>query len=51
MARVIWTLNRSLTNEQITAMYALADKCRVSIMLWGNTPSPARDAFTWSVKG
>ncbi|MFD7757874.1 hypothetical protein [Streptomyces sp. NPDC059757] len=51
MARRIFTLNRSLTDEQITAMYALAEKLKVDICLWGNTPSPARDSFTWSVVG
>jgi hypothetical protein len=51
MARTIWTLNRSLTDAQITAMYALAEKLKVGICLYGNTPSPTRDSFTWYIRG
>lgn len=51
MAQVIWNIEKSLTDAQITAMYAIAEKVKVSIMLWQNTPSPARDAFRWSVRG
>ncbi|MFB8025968.1 MULTISPECIES: hypothetical protein [unclassified Streptomyces] len=51
MARRIFTLNQSLTDEQITAMYDLSEELHVVIGLWGNTPSPARDSFTWSISG
>ncbi|MFF3584345.1 hypothetical protein [Streptomyces mirabilis] len=32
-------------------MSALAEKFKVGISLYGNTPSPTRDAFTWMIEG
>jgi hypothetical protein len=51
MAHVIWTLKRSLTDAQIGAMYEFAEKLKIGISLYGNTPSPARDSFTWQING
>ncbi|AWI32731.1 hypothetical protein [Streptomyces tirandamycinicus] len=51
MARIVFALNKSLTDEQITAVYDLAEEFEVGVHLWGNTPSLARDSFTWAVEG
>lgn len=51
MARIIFPLNRPLTDAQIAAVYALAEKFKVGISLYGNTPSPTRDSFTWMIEG
>ena len=40
-----------LTAEQVTALYALAEKFKVGINLWQNSPSPMRDSSTWAVSG
>jgi len=50
MARTIHTTG-PLTNEQITGLYALAEEFGVGICLWGNTPGPNRQSFTWAVEG
>jgi len=39
-----------LTNEQIAAVYELAERLRVGIFLPGNN-TPRQDVFTWSVSG
>ncbi|MFF1604428.1 hypothetical protein ACFVYV_44735 [Streptomyces mirabilis] len=51
MARIIFPLNRPLTNAQIAAVYGLAEKFGPGISLYGNTPSPTRDSFTWMIEG
>ncbi|MFH8767568.1 hypothetical protein [Streptomyces althioticus] len=51
MARLIYTVNKALTDAQITALYDLSEKSKVVIGLWQNTPSPARDSFTWYISG
>ncbi|MFE1206187.1 hypothetical protein ACFW5V_31360 [Streptomyces sp. NPDC058762] len=44
-------MNKALTTAQITALYELSEKNKVVIGPWQNTPSPARDSFTWYVSG
>ncbi|MFD8216844.1 hypothetical protein ACFV2U_24620 [Streptomyces sp. NPDC059697] len=51
MARIIFPLSRPLRNAQIAAVYALAEKFRVGTSLYGNTPSPTHDSFTWMIEG
>ncbi|MGW1761078.1 hypothetical protein [Streptomyces mirabilis] len=51
MSRVTFPLNRPLTNAQIAAVSALAEKFKVGFSLYGNTPSPRRDSFTWMIEG
>ncbi|MEU6103037.1 hypothetical protein [Streptomyces flaveolus] len=51
MARIIYTVNKALTNAQITALYDLSETSKVVIGLWQNTPSPTRDSFTWYISG
>ncbi|MFF9192613.1 hypothetical protein [Streptomyces rochei] len=51
MARIIYTVNKALTDAQITALYELSEKSKVVIGLWQNTPSPAHDSFTWYISG
>ncbi|MEU7553151.1 hypothetical protein AB0B01_12515 [Streptomyces sp. NPDC044571] len=50
MARTIYTTG-GLTDEQIDGLYALAEEFGVGICLWGNTPGPNRESFTWAVTG
>lgn len=51
MARLIRELKGPLTNEQIAAVYALAEECEVGICLWQNTPSPSIGPSTWGIEG
>lgn len=50
MARII-SRTGGLTNEQIAAVCALAEKFKVGISLYGDTPSPRRDSFACMVEG
>lgn len=50
MARTIYTTG-GLTDEQIAGLYVLAEEFGVGIRLWGNTPGPNRESFTWAVEG
>lgn len=47
----IFKIGRALTNTEIDSVYALADKHKVGICLWQNTPSPSRAASTWGARG
>jgi hypothetical protein len=40
-----------LTDEQVAVLYALAEKCKVSIQLWQDSPSPVRESSTWAASG
>ncbi|MGA4801638.1 hypothetical protein [Streptomyces lavendulocolor] len=51
MARIVFPLHRALTNERTTAVYELAEKFKLGICLYGNTPSLNRDSFTWLIEG
>jgi len=48
---VLFRVGRALTNTEIGSLYALAEKHKVSICLWKNTPSPAKAASTWAASG
>ena len=51
MARIIHELQATLTTAQIESVYEIAEELNVGISLYGNTPSPARDSFTWQISG
>lgn len=40
-----------LTDGQIAALYDLAEKAKVGIVLWQDTPSPSKAASTWAIEG
>ncbi|GGI07898.1 hypothetical protein [Egicoccus halophilus] len=42
----LFTMSK-LTDGQVAALYALAEKCKVGIVLWQDTPSPVRAPSTW----
>ena len=50
VAKTIFTTG-GLSDAQIKAIYALAEKMKVGVNLYGNTPAPDRSSFTWLVKG
>jgi hypothetical protein len=50
MARMIHTTGR-LTDEQITGIYAAAERAGVHVGLWQDTPAPDRSSFRWAVEG
>lgn len=40
-----------LTDAQIRLIYATAEKFKVGVSLFGNTPAPDRSSFTWLTSG
>lgn len=40
-----------LTDAQIAAIYATAEKLGVGVGLWQDTPAPDRSSFKWAVHG
>jgi hypothetical protein len=50
MGRRIFTTG-PLTDAQIKAIYATAEKLKVGVGLWQDTPGPNRSSFKWAVEG
>lgn len=50
MAQMIHLSGR-LTDEQITEIYAAAERAGVQVCPWQDTPAPDRSSFRWSVSG
>lgn len=40
-----------LTDAQIKLIYATAEKLKVGVSLYGNTPAPDRSSFAWLAQG
>lgn len=51
MAEIIFTLRKSLRNDQFDTLYEMAEEAGVGLCLYGDTPSAARDAFQWQITG
>lgn len=47
----IFKIGRTLTDTEISSLYALAAAHKVHICLWQNTPLPSRAASTWGANG
>jgi hypothetical protein len=50
MSRRIFTTG-PLTDAQIKGIYAVAEKLKVGVGLWQDTPGPSRSSFRWAVEG
>ncbi len=50
MPRRFYTTGR-LTDAQIALIYATAERLKIGVVLWQNTPAPDRSSFKWAVEG
>jgi hypothetical protein len=47
---LLWQTCRALSDTEIDALYRLADKMKVGIVLWQDTPVPSKSASIWAAR-